>query len=207
MHFVNSLDRVVNHKWYSKVTIVINKEYSFKAEALIDTGADLNCISEGIVPTSYFKKTTQILNTANGGRMPIHYKLSNAAICNNGVCLETTFLLSKELSRIVILGTPFINMLYPFKTTTEGIKTKIDGYPIIFKFTKEPQIHEVNYLKGKITEKEKFLFSLKEEVNYKAIQQKTLKKYKRRFNLSKRNLKRRYALKSLVHFGKERNIW
>ena len=33
MHFVNSLDRVVNHKWYSKVTIVINKEYSFKAEA------------------------------------------------------------------------------------------------------------------------------------------------------------------------------
>ncbi|MCG7218345.1 hypothetical protein ACMBCN_00920 [Candidatus Liberibacter asiaticus] len=28
MQFINSMDKVINHKWYSKVTIVINKELS-----------------------------------------------------------------------------------------------------------------------------------------------------------------------------------
>lgn len=37
-------------------TIVIAQEYIKNIEALIDSGVDLNCISEGIVPTKYFTK-------------------------------------------------------------------------------------------------------------------------------------------------------
>lgn len=54
MQFVNTLNRAINHKCYSKATIVINKEYFFTMEALIESGANL--------------KTTQVLNTMNGGK-------------------------------------------------------------------------------------------------------------------------------------------
>ncbi|KAL5766155.1 hypothetical protein ACOSP7_016772 [Xanthoceras sorbifolium] len=70
---------VIVQKWYSKVTIVVSKAFIFEEEALIDSGADLNCISEGIIASQYVSKTTQMLNTANGGRMLIEYKLSGAA--------------------------------------------------------------------------------------------------------------------------------
>ncbi|KAL5842658.1 hypothetical protein ACOSQ3_013261 [Xanthoceras sorbifolium] len=60
-------------KWYSKVTIVVSKAFIFEGEALIDSGADLNCISEGIIPSQYFSETTQMLNTANGERMLIDF--------------------------------------------------------------------------------------------------------------------------------------
>ena len=43
-----------------KITLVINEEYTItNAIALVDSGADLNCIQEGIVPTKYFEKTMQ----------------------------------------------------------------------------------------------------------------------------------------------------
>ncbi|MCG7218715.1 hypothetical protein ACMBCN_03215, partial [Candidatus Liberibacter asiaticus] len=32
IQFINSMDKVINHKWYSKVTIIINKEYQFIVE-------------------------------------------------------------------------------------------------------------------------------------------------------------------------------
>ncbi|KAL5823453.1 hypothetical protein ACOSQ4_021353 [Xanthoceras sorbifolium] len=66
-------------KWYFKVTIVVSKAFIFEGEALIDSSADLNCISEGIIPSQYFSKNTPMLNIANGGRMLIEYKLSRAA--------------------------------------------------------------------------------------------------------------------------------
>lgn len=68
MQFVNTLDKAINHKWCSKVTIVINKEYFFTVDAFIDSDADLNCISKGIMPIKYFLKTTQVLNIAKGKR-------------------------------------------------------------------------------------------------------------------------------------------
>ena len=51
------MDQVINHKWYSKVTLVVTEEFTITIEALIDSGADLNCVSEGIIPTKYFTKT------------------------------------------------------------------------------------------------------------------------------------------------------
>ncbi|KAL5770126.1 hypothetical protein ACOSP7_014280 [Xanthoceras sorbifolium] len=48
-----------------RITIVVSKTFIFEGEALIDSGADLNCISEGIIPSQYFSKTTQMLNITN----------------------------------------------------------------------------------------------------------------------------------------------
>ena len=163
------MDQVINQKWYARITLVIAKEFIITIEALIDSGADLNCVSEGIIPTKYFTKTTQTLNTANGGRMPIEYKLSDVAVCLEGGCFQTSFLLSKDMARLAILGTPFLSMLYPFRVNQEGIVSEIKGSLIRLKFSTHPERYEINNIRRKIGEKEKFLFYLKEEVNQKVL--------------------------------------
>ncbi|KAL0295138.1 UNVERIFIED_CONTAM: hypothetical protein Sangu_3203900, partial [Sesamum angustifolium] len=80
--FINMIDRVITHKWHTEVTIVVHKEYFFSAIAMIDSGADLNCINEGIVPSQYFSKTTEILNAADGRKLFVNYKLQNTSVCN-----------------------------------------------------------------------------------------------------------------------------
>ncbi|KAK2976497.1 hypothetical protein RJ640_001042 [Escallonia rubra] len=52
-HEILSIDRVVFQKWYVSVKIVISKDFTFEGIALIDSGADLNCIKEGLVPTNF----------------------------------------------------------------------------------------------------------------------------------------------------------
>jgi hypothetical protein len=57
---LNIIERVTSQKWFIKITLIVNKVFVLKDEiALIDNGADLNCIQEGIIPTKYFVKTTQ----------------------------------------------------------------------------------------------------------------------------------------------------
>lgn len=139
---------------------------------LIGYRVDLNYISEGIVLTQYFYETTQVLNTANEGRIPIKYKLSNMVVCNKGIFLEIAFLLSKELSRMVILGRSFLCILYPFKVTDEGIMNNIKGYDICFSFSKAPNCLKIDDLKTNANEKEFFLYSLKEEAGHKVLKEK-----------------------------------
>ena len=48
--FLETISRINFQKWHSKVRIVISKDFEFEAIALINSGADLNCIQEGIIP-------------------------------------------------------------------------------------------------------------------------------------------------------------
>ncbi|CAL8168653.1 unnamed protein product [Prunus armeniaca] len=145
MKFINSIDRVIAQKWDAMIIVVIDRTYTFTVEWLIDTGADLNCINEGVVPTRYFKKTTQVLHTAvNSQKMGIQFKLSNAVVLNQGICFETPFILVKGLNQSLILGTPFINMLYPFSVSEEGIRIEVEGQPIIFRFSQPPKHKYIN---------------------------------------------------------------
>ena len=45
--FLQTISRINFQKWHSKVRIVISKDFEFEVVALIDLGADLNCIQEG----------------------------------------------------------------------------------------------------------------------------------------------------------------
>ena len=38
------IDRVIFQKWHTEITLIINKEFSLTEIALIDSGADMNCI-------------------------------------------------------------------------------------------------------------------------------------------------------------------
>ena len=93
--FLKTISRINFQKWHSKVKIVISKEFEFKVVALIDSGADLNCIQEGIIPTKYFVKTREILSSANGSKMKIKYKFPKAHVCQNNTCFKTPLSLLK----------------------------------------------------------------------------------------------------------------
>jgi len=46
----------------------------------------------------------------------------------------------------VILGNPFMCLLYPFITDSEGITTHPFGQPVKFKFLRNPEPKEIEYL-------------------------------------------------------------
>ena len=142
--FLETINRINFQKWHSKVRIVISKDFEFEVIALIDSGADLNCIQEGIIPSKYFKKTKERLTSASGGKMQIEFKIPNAHVCQDNTCFKTTFVLVKNMTDRVILGNPFMCLLYPFTTNSEGITTHPFGQPIKFKFLRKPEPREIS---------------------------------------------------------------
>jgi len=91
LKFVKLTKNFIPPKWHAKVTIIVAKDYSFEAVALIDSGSDMNCIQEGLVPSKYFEKSTERLNSASGDSLHIKYELSKAYVCQNDVCFPINF--------------------------------------------------------------------------------------------------------------------
>ena len=120
---ISLINKVVPPKWYAKVHIVVAQDYAFDIIALIDSGADLNCIQEGLIPSKYFEKSTQKLNSTSGTKLQINYELDNVHVCQNNVCFHIPSVLVKNMIEKVILGIPFIFMLYPFKAKLDGVST------------------------------------------------------------------------------------
>ncbi|RDY06063.1 hypothetical protein CR513_10017, partial [Mucuna pruriens] len=115
--YISILSLITTHKWNTKITLILGSE-KFTMIALIDSGADINCIQEGLIPTKYYEKTLEGVTSANGSRMHIQYKLPNAKICKNQICFNTAFVLVKNINTPMILGT-----LIKFKRIEEQLKT------------------------------------------------------------------------------------
>ena len=60
---------MIFQKWYIEITIVVHKEFSLTVVALVDSGADMNFIQEGLIPSKYYESTTDRLAQANGNRL------------------------------------------------------------------------------------------------------------------------------------------
>ena len=115
--------KLIPPKWFTKVKFVVSPYYHFTIIAMIDSGADMNCIQEELIPSRYFEKSTKRLISANGSLMKIKYELNNTHICHDNVCFKIPSVLVKNLTNKVILGLPFINVLYPFLVEQDGITT------------------------------------------------------------------------------------
>ena len=55
--------------------------------------------------------------------MQIEFKIPNAHVRQDNTCFKTTFVLVKNMANSAILGNPFMCLLYPFVTNSEGITT------------------------------------------------------------------------------------
>ena len=84
---LNLINKLLSPKWFSKVKIVVCHEYEFNVIAMIDSGVDMNCIQEGMIPSKYYEKSTEKLFSANGTQMKIKFELNNAHVCHENVCL------------------------------------------------------------------------------------------------------------------------
>ena len=110
---------------------------------MIDSGADMNFIQEGLIPSKYFEKSTERLDSANGTQIKIKYELNNAHVCHDNVCFKIPYVLVKNMTDKVILGLPFKNVLYPFLVKHDGITTNPFGQKVKFKFATK----HLNFLK------------------------------------------------------------
>ena len=144
--FLETINRINFQKWHSKVRIVISKDFEFEVIALIDLGADLNCIQEGIIPSKYFKNIRERLTSASGGKMQIEFKIPNAHVCEDNTCFKTTFVLVKIMTDRAILRNPFMCLLYHFTVDGEGITNQPFGQSVKFKFLRSPKPREISTL-------------------------------------------------------------
>jgi len=75
----------------------------------------------------------------------------------------------------MILGTPFLTLLYPFQVTEKGLITNTMGKEICFGFIKPPRTRELNLLKessiSHIEEKRKQINLLNKEIRFKRIEE------------------------------------
>ena len=98
--------------------------------------------------------------------MKIKYELNNAHVCHDNVYFKIPSVLVKNMTDKVILGLPFINVLYPFLVEHDGITTDPFGQKVKFKFVSKTEIADaLNLIHAKI----KHLNFLQQEIRYKKI--------------------------------------
>ena len=71
---LSPVHKLIPPKWFTKVKIVVSPDYHFTVIAMIDSGADMNCIQEELIPSKYFEKSTERLVYTNGSQMKIKYE-------------------------------------------------------------------------------------------------------------------------------------
>ena len=74
-----------------QVLLINNEFYIQDLITLIDSGADLNCIKEGLIPLKYCEQITQPLSAANNKALTTPYKVTDVNICKDKVCILYTF--------------------------------------------------------------------------------------------------------------------
>jgi len=145
--FMQTISKITFQKWFSIVTLVV-EDFSTNTVALIDSGADVNCIKKGIVPTKYCEKSNEGLASANGTPLNISYKLNKGYIKNDGYCLKNTLLIVDNMTSDLILGTPFLTQIYPFYVNEIELHTKIMGKTISFNFLTAAKQREIAHLQS-----------------------------------------------------------
>ena len=59
------VNKILPPKWFTKLKIVVSPDYHFTVIVMIGSGADMNYIQEGLIPSKYFEKSTERLVYAN----------------------------------------------------------------------------------------------------------------------------------------------
>ncbi|KAH9803221.1 hypothetical protein KPL71_001681 [Citrus sinensis] len=73
--FLFVLKQITTRKYLIKVTLIFSDDFAMDAIALFDTGADLNCIREDIVPKRFHEKTKERLSAANNSKLNVSSKI------------------------------------------------------------------------------------------------------------------------------------
>jgi len=80
--------------------------------------------------------------------MQINFEISKANICQDNVCFKPFFVLVKNLADKVILGLPFITLLYSFTTDNDRLITYPLDENVKFKFLIKQELNQLNAYKN-----------------------------------------------------------
>ncbi|KAH9736447.1 hypothetical protein KPL71_018114 [Citrus sinensis] len=119
--FLFVLKQITTKKYLIKITLIFSDDFAMDAIALFDTGADLNCIREDIVPKRFREKTKERLSAANNSKLNVTSKV-DASIYTDKIEFKTSFVLTNDIHHAIILGTPFINLITPYAVNYDAIK-------------------------------------------------------------------------------------
>ncbi|GAV92540.1 RVP domain-containing protein [Cephalotus follicularis] len=192
--FINLIERITYQNWNININITIQDSFKLQTIALIDSGAQINCIQEELIPTKFFEKTEQKLSTANGESLRVKFKISDVHICNGGIYIKQSFILVKDNLGIgIILSQPFLEIIKPFKVTNEGITTKLFQQKILFTFNEKPITKEVNLLKTLSIFEEHSINLIKDLSNKKFEQQLLASQIKEKINLLRNNIIKKFC--------------
>ena len=145
--FLFVLKQITTRKYLIKITLILSKDFEIDTIALFDTGADLNCIKEDIVPKIFHEKTNERLSAANNSKLKVKSKV-DASVHNNGFEFRTSFLLTNDIHHTVILGTPFINLITPYTVNYDSISFKAKTKKLVFSFIEKPKTRNLNIVKA-----------------------------------------------------------
>lgn len=163
---INLIKQLSFRKWYSRVSIYINN-FELKTIALFDSEADLNCIQEGLIPTKYYIKSKESLGTTSGKPLHLKYEILKAHLCQNKICFKTSFVLVKDITDEVILGVPFIALLYPFNVEYAGVTSIHMGEKVKFEFLTKPELQVLKALqKNAVSKSVKLIQTKSKQVNF-----------------------------------------
>jgi hypothetical protein len=138
--------------------------------------------------------------------MQINFELNNAHVCQDRICFQTPSVLIKNMSEQVILGMPFIAMIYPFKADLHSIKTNVMGVPINFQFASKFEVDICHRSMNCISSKTKHLNFLKQDVMYKrSLNNFLINCFNQKLLLFMIRLLVLFVLIYPMHFGIERN--
>ena len=182
---------MIRQKWHIKIRIFIKLDFSKDIIALVDSGADINCIQEGLIPLGYFEKTLQRVVGANKQALQVKYKVSNVHVCNKNICYKISLLLVKDMNKEMILGTPFLSLLYPLTVDKEGIKTIFEKQEIGFYFLNAPEIKELNSIDNRVNliqKKKQQIKFLGKEIHHRRIEENLLNKNSAQRNFCSKGL-------------------
>ncbi|KAK9134325.1 hypothetical protein Syun_013655 [Stephania yunnanensis] len=165
--FVESISksRSAFQRWHTPITFTV-KGFSVKCNALIDSGADLNCLREGFLPLYYctLSKEFHSISVANGQNTRIKYEVPLAHICHQGICIPLTFIIIPGLKQDLLLGTPFLKKIQPFSVSENGISTTFNGKSLHFAFISPPEDSYLNLIIHQIEYKNTHIQFLKHEI-------------------------------------------
>ncbi|KAG5255329.1 hypothetical protein IMY05_001G0299400 [Salix suchowensis] len=101
--FLDVLSQISSKKYIIKLSIVFSDDYKLDIIALFDTGADLNCIREGVVPKRLLQQTNEKLSDVNSSKLDIAGK-TQASMLNNGISVTKFFVVTKDINHTIILA-------------------------------------------------------------------------------------------------------
>jgi hypothetical protein len=73
---------------------------------------------------------------------------TQASISNKSISLKTFFVVTKDINHTIILGTPFIDMITPYKAHHDCITSKINSIKLVFPFLEKSKTRNLNLIKA-----------------------------------------------------------